>query len=303
MKGIITVLGVFLLNTLQAKDWINLYATYGNYSTLIVEGRVIDIEDVSESKSVSNDTNILLNLKENLKYFSNDEKKESAIILVVDTKAYRSKTDNEGYFSFHLTIDGGLKKNQMIQLFTEDSNASQRFDVFIPRDEKHIGIISDFDDTVIHSNVTNKLKLLSNSLLKNFKQREPISNMQKRFQKIIHTNPSKAVTLFFVTGSPHQLQHNIHNFLSHHGFPPRVLLTKKLHGEGADSLFTTIDYKYDKIERLIKLYPHIKWVLLGDSGEKDREVYMKIVKHYPKAIEGLYIRDVKSEEIEKIFPK
>ena len=41
----------------------------------------------------------------------------------------------------------------------------------------------------------------------------------------------------------------------------------------------------------------MKWVLFGDSGEKDREVYEAMKKRHPKNILRYYIRDVKSEKI------
>ena len=54
-----------------------------------------------------------------------------------------------------------------------------------------------------------------------------------------------------------------------------------------------------KIKRLMKLYPNMKWIMFGDSGEKDYEVYHAIKKRYPHKVIQYYIRNVKSGEIKE----
>ncbi|HGZ71241.1 MAG TPA: DUF2183 domain-containing protein, partial [Nitratifractor sp.] len=49
--------------------------------------------------------------------------------------------------------------------------------------------------------------------------------------------------------------------------------------------------------RLIGLYPNMKWVMFGDSGEKDAEVYRYIKEKYPDRVIRYYIRDIESGEI------
>jgi len=49
------------------------------------------------------------------------------------------------------------------------------------------------------------------------------------------------------------------------------------------------------------MYPQIRWVLLGDSGEKDQEIYLKVLQNYPKSVEAIYIRDVETKELKALF--
>jgi phosphatidate phosphatase APP1 len=47
-----------------------------------------------------------------------------------------------------------------------------------------------------------------------------------------------------------------------------------------------------QIEPLLALYPHLPFILIGDSGQRDPEIYLEVVKKYPKRIRVIYIRNV-----------
>ena len=86
-------------------------------------------------------------------------------------------------------------------------------------------------------------------------------------------------------------------FLDYYHFPKRVVILKKYKGKNSDFIFNQFNYKISVIKRLFKLYPNIKWYLIGDSGEKDIEVYKTLLQKYPKKIKAIYIRDVKNNTL------
>ena len=163
-----------------------------------------------------------------------------------------------------------------------------------------VGIISDFDDTIIVSEVTNKISLGINTMFKNYKQRTLVPTMLERFKKILAQNPKGVPsTLFILSGSPQQLFKPIEQFLDYQHFPKRILILKKAHGENLDPLTDQFAYKTQKIERFIKLYPNMQWVMFGDSGEKDKQVYKAIKEKYPRKVLQYYIRNVDSGKIKE----
>ena len=159
------ILLTLLLNSVQAKDFIDIYASYANPRELIVSGRVVDSEDKKREEDDSKQSGTWQNLKRNLGNFSHDEKKNIDLTLDVNDFSTTIKTDDEGYFLFNLHAP--LSMNQTVRLYTKNKKEAKEVKLFIPSSQKHIGIISDFDDTVIVSDVTNKLKLLSNTFFKN----------------------------------------------------------------------------------------------------------------------------------------
>ena len=234
-------------------------------------------------------------------YIFNDERKNVLVTLQAQERTFETRTDDEGYFDFEISFPTkSLRPHEKATLFLpRQPKVSTSCKTWIPSSQRQIGIISDFDDTLIVSDVTHKLKLAYQLLLKNYKQREAVAGMPKRFREILAKSPDKP--LFIITGSPKQFNIVIQKFLDYHRFPKRILITKQIHGDKSWSPFRQHDYKTKQIERLINLYPKIHWVLFGDSGEQDPEIYMKLAKKYPDKIKEIFIRNVKSGKIEKIY--
>ncbi len=291
---------LFSLLTFQqliAQDVIHIYSCYGNAKNMIVEGRILDEREFQETKK---EDGMFTNAWRKLGHILNDERKNVPVTLRLDKKEFQASTDDEGYFEFKLHFDHDLlTPNLPIELFlTNNQKVQTTTHIYMISKQKQTGIISDFDDTVIVSDVTKKLSLLYQLLLKNYKQREVVEGLSQRYRKILEKSPDKP--LFFITGSPKQFHQVIEKFLNYHHFPKHTLITKKMHGENAHSIFKQQNYKKTYIEELITLYPQVEWILFGDSGEQDKKIYLDIAKRYPKHIKEIYIRNVESKEIEKI---
>jgi phosphatidate phosphatase APP1 len=275
---------------------IEVYNAYGNEHQLFVHGRML-IKD--KENNVSKEDSGYTNIWNSINFFHNDEIKNKKVFLTVDKNSYETKSDDEGYFDFNIRTKNRLSMGyKKIDLQIEKNPNIHHAEATIITAQKMIGIISDIDDTVVVSDVTNKTELLLNTFWKNYKQREVIPTMVERFQKILLDNPpTKPSRLFFLSGSPQHLFTSIEKFLEYNHFPKHVTILKQVHGDNSDPLFDQMAYKTAKIEELIELYPNMKWVMFGDSGEKDREVYESIKKRYPSKVKGYYIRDVVSGEI------
>jgi phosphatidate phosphatase APP1 len=52
------------------------------------------------------------------------------------------------------------------------------------------------------------------------------------------------------------------------------------------------NHKRTNIKRILETFPHLPFVLIGDSGEQDPEIYSEIVKEYSDRIRVIYIRSV-----------
>jgi phosphatidate phosphatase APP1 len=260
---------------------------------VVIAGRAL--EKHTFQKETEKD-NWFQNLWRKAKRFNNREIKKEPVTAVIGEKTYVVTGDKEGYFNFDIQTKKALRPGyQKIKLQLPGNPSFSQCNAAIFGNKKYVGIISDVDDTVIVSHVTKKMKLLANTFFKNYKQRKAVPGMAERFRKILGQNPSHAPSaLFFLSGSPNQLSAGIEKFLAYHHFPKHILLTKKIHGKASVSLFEQFHYKTKKIETLIKMYPKMKWVLFGDSGENDKEVYAYIRKKYPDKVKDIFIRDVKS---------
>ena len=292
------ILFLYLHTLLQAKDNIVVYHAYGNNHQVIVQGRM---EKKKDFKKVTQDDGWFRNLWRRLRQVEGDEIESENINLTINQETFKTKGDDEGYFEFNVKTKEVLPMGYQKLVLNIDGNKNlHKTNATIIDSTPLVGIISDFDDTIIVSDVMHKIKLGFNTMFKNYKQRTLVPTMLERFKKILAQNPQGTPsTLFILSGSPQQLFTPIEQFLAYHHFPKHTLILKKAHGENLDPLTDQFAYKSQKIERLIQLYPNMQWVMFGDSGEKDAEVYKAIQKKYPHKVMRYYIRDVNSGKIKE----
>jgi phosphatidate phosphatase APP1 len=283
------------------QDNLHIYYAFGNDQSIMIEGRILEERLFSR---VSRLDNIFKNIWRKIKQLHNNEIKNRDVHLHIGTDRYVSRSDDEGYFFFDIRLKKPLEQGYH-DIPIEVENHSVKHLLRVPiMIEQGVGIISDFDDTLIISDVPHKVKLAYNLLAKNYKQRKVVEGMKERFEAILSQNPKDFPSpLFILTGSPKQLFDAINPFLEYHHFPSHQLIAKQLHGDASDSLFDQLSYKTKEIERLFAFYPKMEWVLFGDSGEKDKEVYERISKKYPNQVRAYYIRDVESGEINETIVK
>ncbi len=159
--------------------------------------------------------------------------------------------------------------------------------------EQGTTVISDIDDTIKISNVNNRTKLLRNTFLKPFK---PVPNMAAKYRE---WSARKNVEFLYLSNSPWQLYPPLSEFLFEHSFPsaPVDLLRVQLDDHRLFHLFE--ESKEKKLPRLtgyFERYPDRAFVLIGDSGEADPEIYGELARRYPEQVRRILIRNVTDEE-------
>jgi phosphatidate phosphatase APP1 len=161
-----------------------------------------------------------------------------------------------------------------------------------------VSIISDVDDTIKHSNVSNRRDLFRNTFTKSF---SPVNGMPELYQDC-----AKAGAVFhFVSGSPWQLYEPLREFCRAEGYPDGSFHLKRFRfREAARKLRRSPQklYKQATIEPILAAFPQRKFVLIGDSGEQDPDIYGHFLRESPDQIVGIFIRAIRGEtrEAERI---
>ena len=145
-------------------------------------------------------------------------------------------------------------------------------------------VVSDFDDTVALTGVTSPTRLLATTFLEDGGTQPAVPGMAALYRCL--TSPragGAAAALAFVSGSPVQMAPRIARFLERNGFPPAALYLRNL---GPDTLS---GYKQPVLARLADRFPQ-PLVLVGDSGEKDPEIYAEFAAAHPRRVLAAFIR-------------
>jgi hypothetical protein len=152
-----------------------------------------------------------------------------------------------------------------------------------------LSIISDIDDTIKISNVTDKKELIMNTFMRPFKEAPGMADLYRQWQQ------QHAAVFHYVSASPWQLYPVLTDFMDKSGFPHGLFHMKSFRWKDSSFLNLFADpvkYKMEIIESILKRYPQRRFILVGDSGEKDPEVYGIIARKYPGQIARILIRKV-----------
>ena len=156
------------------------------------------------------------------------------------------------------------------------------------------GVISDLDDTVVRSNATNVLKMAWIVVRNNAHTRLPFEGVGAFYEALQRGNDGSSFNpIFYVSSSPWNIYDLLEDFLHVHRIPPGPLFRKDW---SPTVLGKHGDYKLGVIRDLLNTYGDLPFVLIGDSGEEDPEIYLQTIREHPKRIRAVYIRGVTSAE-------
>lgn len=278
------------------------FPTYGNDKEVNVKGRVLEAENISNSNSSDSK---LKNFLRNIDILKNDEIKNLSIDINLNGKVVRAITDDEGIFNVKIK-DFGQIKTGYGQVFANLSKDQSKYmanqavgKVTIQNyDDKAFGVVSDIDDTIKKSYVTDKLKAAKTLLFENYTTQEKFVGTPELYQALDKASDGSIDgDIYYISGSPMQLSGSIESFLDYNHFPQGSVDLKRMGlGKNDDSLLQQIEYKLGKLRTLFETYPNKKFILFGDSGEKDPEIYKQISKEYPGRVIAIYINNVTSDD-------
>ncbi len=151
-----------------------------------------------------------------------------------------------------------------------------------------ISVISDLDDTIKESSVLDKKELLANTFLREFKAVQGMAGLYRSWKE-------RGAAFHYLSASPWQLAPALAPFLAAGGFPEGSLhlRTFRFKDQTFFSLFSAPEkYKIPAVEALLDAFPGRRFLLVGDAGERDPEIYGEVARRNPGRVEAIFIRAV-----------
>ncbi|UJR22869.1 hypothetical protein I4U23_025898 [Adineta vaga] len=237
-------------------------------------------------------------------FFVTDRAFEDILIEIGNT-TQTIHTDHNGEFYEQIQMTNNdiqqLKQKENNNIITyevtgdDQRNATGRIQLIEP--SEGISIISDIDDTIKISEVLDKVRLLANTFISPFK---PVPGMPELYQQWQTKNIN--CTFHYLSGMPDQLYTLTQEFIDINKFPNGSFHMRHF-GWAATSLFhflhsqSTFEHKLSYL-RFFLLNTKRNYVLIGDSGEKDPEIYGTITREYPERIRAIFIRAIQNESFD-----
>lgn len=278
------------------------YRGFGTEDRLWLCGRVLEDNGLGEPED--RDT-AWRNVLAMYRRFETDEVPGVRLRAQYGAASYETTTDEEGYFEIELRPQGRLPADRLwhevaLELLDEvvEGQGAVRAtgEVLAPPPEATFGIISDIDDTVLQTNAASLLAMAQATFLQNARTRLPFEGVAA-FYRALQRGPGDTAQnpLFFVSSSPWNLYDFLEDFLTIQGIPAGPILLRDLGIDATKFIKSGHDHKLDKIGHVMTTFPNLPFVLIGDSGQEDPEIYREAVQRYPGRIRAVYIRDVTTE--------
>ncbi|KAK6209726.1 hypothetical protein QIS74_11310 [Colletotrichum tabaci] len=210
-------------------------------------------------------------------FFYNDEKSASRTV----------QTNDAGHFILRAALE--FVPTHVRVLANEDLSATQEVKIIEP---KGVSLISDIDDTIKRSNISGGAKeIFRNTFIRELKDLT-VDGVREWYNEL----HKMGVSMHYCSNSPWQLFPVLASYFMIAGLPPGSLHLKQYSGMLQGIFEPVAERKKSTLTRLMHDFPERRFLLVGDSGEADLEVYTELVEAHPGRIIAIFIRDVTTPE-------
>lgn len=266
---------------------ISAYRGFGRPDEMLLRGRVLMERPVTRAREAES---LWRNLLNTYHRFQSDEVAGAKVRASYRDAVVETVSDDEGHFQIRLQPREMAEHTLWHQAAIElpDAGVSTIAEVMIPSDAAKFGIISDIDDTIIQTNATSLLRMVK-SIVNNAAARLPFKGVSELYQGL-HAGHNP---IFYVSSSPWNLYELLHDYMDLNRIPHGPMF---LQDWGIDEktliLASHSEHKLAQIQAVVDYYPALRFVLIGDSGQHDPEIYLQVIRAHPGRVIAVFIRDV-----------
>lgn len=276
------------------------YRGLGTPSRVLVQGRAMQAKGIDPA---GEHDNLLVNLVNTYKRIDSDALAHARVSVHVGGVEREIVADDEGFFREWIDLPEPLvtpgdwhpaqyRLIAPLRPTQPDVRATGR--IRIPRADTTFGVISDIDDTVIQSRVSNFLVAVRTIMLGNARTRLPFAGVAAFYRALECGGDGRRCNpLFYVSSSPWNIHDVITEFLALQKIPDGPVMLRDWDVELSALAGSRLQkHKEPLISEILELYPSMPFILIGDTSQRDPEIYREIVRRNPGRILAIYIRNV-----------
>lgn len=248
--------------------------------------------DMSQGELLAANAHLMARLKP---FLTNPLVSTPITIFFYDEKTSVSRTvttNDAGHFTYRASLE--FVPTHVRVLASENLSATEEVKITEP---KGVSIISDVDDTIKHSSIASGAR----EIFRNTFIRDLADLTIDGVREWYNTMYDMGVGVHYVSNSPWQLFPVLVSFFQMAGLPPGSYHLKQYSGMLQGIFEPVAERKKGTLEKILKDFPERKFVLIGDSGEADLEVYTDVVLANPGKIIAIFIRDVTTPQHHGFF--
>lgn len=277
---------------------------FANHVSVFISGLVVEENGLSRPAEGQSRWQ---NIKAMLKRYTGNELENIHVKVSYADMIRTVKTDKYGIFRVDFQLNNKTAPGNTWQIFeVEIEQAVKSFpgskaqgEIMQVIGNPQFGIISDVDDTILISHATQKLMKLRLMFFNNAHTRMPFEGVSAFYRALQEGTDGTYNPIFYVSNSEWNLYDLLYEFIEFHRIPKGPLLLREM----AIRVLrpwrireVNRNHKTESIRKILDTYPQMKFILIGDSGQRDPLVYSSITKQNPGRVLAIYIRDAGIDE-------
>lgn len=216
---------------------------------------------------------------------------DAAVTVEVGGRTAVVRADRGGYVDALVEVDLAPGWHEVTLTLGGESVSAP---VVILDPEQRTALVSDIDDTIMVTALPRPLLAAWNSLVLHQNARGVVPGMAGLYRRWQQANPG-APTFYLSTGA-WNVAPMVRRFLTRHGYPVGPLLLTDWGPTNTGWFRSGQHHKLETLRRLIAEFPHLRWVLVGDDGQHDPQIYREIATEHPDNVELIAIRQLSPTE-------
>ncbi|WP_433791268.1 App1 family protein [Actinoplanes sp. CA-252034] len=197
-----------------------------------------------------------------------------------------ARTDRSGYLD--VIVKGDLDPGWGCARLSTEGTVPVDAPIRVIDPAVKFGVISDIDDTVMVTTLPRPLLAAWNTFVLDEHARTAVPGMAVLYERLVHANPGTPV-VYLSTGA-WNVAPTLTRFLSRHLYPAGPILLTDW-GPTPDRWFRSgQEHKRKSLQRLAEEFPDVRWLLIGDDGQHDQEIYSEFAREHPENVAAVAIR-------------
>ncbi|ASW57582.1 ACP synthase [Plantactinospora sp. KBS50] len=212
--------------------------------------------------------------------------KHTPVLIEAGGRRHEARTDRSGVLD--VRVEGTFEPGwAAVRIGTADASPVEA-PIRVLDPEVRFGILSDIDDTVMVTALPRPLLAAWNTFVLDEHARMAVPGMAVLFERLATSHPGSPV--FYLSTGAWNVAPTLSRFLSRHLYPAGPLLLTDW-GPTADRWFRSgKEHKRATLARLSREFPEVRWLLIGDDGQHDQEIYAEFAAAHPQNVAGVAIR-------------
>lgn len=280
---------------------IQVFRSFGIPDLLQLRGRVVERKGTAGTTEKSS---VWRNIVDTLHRLESNEIPGARLRARFGGKSWETTSDQEGYFVFSIEPEEPLEPGwhevevELLESVGKPHKRRVRGRVLVPSPDAEFAVVSDLDDTVVESKSTELLQEIAILFGDGARERIVFPGIPAFYRALSQGPDDEGQNpIFYVSKSGWNLNDLFEELMEINDIPlGPVFLDDLCLVEKRSALMGSSEHKFTTIDLLVRTYPELPFVLIGDSGKRDPEVYLDIVEKHPGRVQAIYIRDVSPPE-------